>query len=137
MNTFMDLFLMAWSFDHKCRITRCWNPDHVEPVTHEENMARGAHALKTHCPHGHSYSEDNTRISSRGSRLCKTCGNIDSGAAETQLAGRGTGSGRVIQLGRVTGASAVTATDAPRTGRAQPEPRRKRDGMEVSEVPIN
>lgn len=27
--------------DHLCRTVRCWNPDHLEPVTHRENMLRG------------------------------------------------------------------------------------------------
>lgn len=28
--------------DHLCRRRRCVNPDHTEPVTHAENIARGA-----------------------------------------------------------------------------------------------
>lgn len=28
---------------------------------------------KTHCPRGHAYSPENTRLNSRGGRLCKTC----------------------------------------------------------------
>lgn len=28
--------------DHLCRNSRCWNPDHLEPVTHQENMRRSA-----------------------------------------------------------------------------------------------
>lgn len=27
--------------DHKCRIPCCVNPDHLEPVTHAENVRRG------------------------------------------------------------------------------------------------
>ena len=38
--------------DHVCRNTRCVNPAHLEPVTHQENVARFA-ALQTHCKHGH------------------------------------------------------------------------------------
>lgn len=26
--------------DHLCRVTRCWCPDHLEPVTRSENMLR-------------------------------------------------------------------------------------------------
>ena len=28
---------------------------------------------KTHCPHGHEYSEENTSINPSGARVCKTC----------------------------------------------------------------
>lgn len=28
--------------DHLCRNRRCINPDHLEPVTHQENVRRGA-----------------------------------------------------------------------------------------------
>lgn len=27
--------------DHKCRNTACFNPEHLEPVTHQENVRRG------------------------------------------------------------------------------------------------
>lgn len=27
--------------DHKCRVRNCVNPDHLEPVTHHENVLRG------------------------------------------------------------------------------------------------
>lgn len=27
--------------DHKCRCRACVNPDHMEPVTHQENVRRG------------------------------------------------------------------------------------------------
>jgi hypothetical protein len=33
--------------DHKCRITRCVNPDHLEPVSHAENMRRGINTKLT------------------------------------------------------------------------------------------
>jgi hypothetical protein len=31
--------------------------------------------LKTHCPRGHLYTKENTRVSSRGWRTCRACGN--------------------------------------------------------------
>lgn len=61
--------------DHLCRVTCCVNPDHLEPVTHQENMKRGffSETLKTHCPHGHPYNTDNTHINPKGHRVCRTC----------------------------------------------------------------
>jgi HNH endonuclease len=35
---------------HRCGVYACWNPDHLEPVTHAENQS---HLRKTHCKHGH------------------------------------------------------------------------------------
>ncbi len=65
--------------DHLCRVPRCVNPDHLEPVTHRENILRGnapaaIHARVTHCPEGHPYSEANTYIRKKnGSRNCRIC----------------------------------------------------------------
>ena len=68
--------------DHKCRVTCCVNPDHLEPVTSQENFRRGVgnkgeyHLAKTHCPSGHEYIEENTMYSSkkgRRYRVCRTC----------------------------------------------------------------
>jgi hypothetical protein len=38
-----------------CEIRHCCNPEHLEPVTQQENNRRAAHR-KTHCPRGHDYS---------------------------------------------------------------------------------
>jgi hypothetical protein len=61
-----------------CRHRRCANPDHLEPVTPEENILRGKgeaakNAAKTHCPEGHEYSDENTYIEPKGGRQCITC----------------------------------------------------------------
>lgn len=50
--------------DHLCRVRRCVNPDHLEPVTNRENTHRGdgpsGRAFRaTHCPKGHPYVEGN------------------------------------------------------------------------------
>lgn len=68
--------------DHLCRNKSCVNPAHLEPVTHLENMRRadygskgdrGKHnAVKTHCPVGHPYTADNTKLY-RGRRSCRVC----------------------------------------------------------------
>jgi hypothetical protein len=63
--------------DHLCRVRRCVNPEHLEPVTCRENLLRGdtltaANAAKTHCPKNHPYDETNTYMNA-GSRRCRTC----------------------------------------------------------------
>lgn len=58
--------------DHLCRVRRCVNPGHLEPVTPAENTRRGA-AVITHCPAGHPYDEENTRVRPNGHRGCNTC----------------------------------------------------------------
>lgn len=63
--------------DHLCRVRHCVNPGHLEPVTHAENCRRGLvgqnMAVKTHCPQGHAYDEQNTYVAASGSRQCRAC----------------------------------------------------------------
>jgi hypothetical protein len=64
--------------DHLCRNPQCCNPAHLEPVTGKENKARGTgvgakNITKTHCPHGHEYTPDNTWTSKMNERNCITC----------------------------------------------------------------
>jgi hypothetical protein len=64
--------------DHLCRVRRCVNPSHLEPVTHKENTLRGegpsaVHARKTHCIHGHELAGENLYLSPKGTRYCRTC----------------------------------------------------------------
>lgn len=64
--------------DHLCRVRHCVNPAHLEPVTSRENVHRSPiapaalNARKTHCPHGHEYTDDNTYFSG-GKRICRAC----------------------------------------------------------------
>lgn len=55
-----------------CTNRHCVAPHHLEAVTHAENMRRGA-AAKTHCIQGHEYTEENTYVTPRGDRNCRTC----------------------------------------------------------------
>ena len=61
--------------DHLCRNISCVYPAHIEPVTRSENLRRARLLLvpKTHCPHGHPYTDDNLYINPKGHRLCRTC----------------------------------------------------------------
>jgi hypothetical protein len=51
----------GFELDHLCRTPACVNPDHLEPVTHAENMRRGKIARKTHCKRGHPLSGENLK----------------------------------------------------------------------------
>ncbi len=67
--------------DHLCRTPACCNPKHLEPVTHQENIARGEFgatlrrkfASMTHCRNGHERSGDNIRMTKEGRRRCRAC----------------------------------------------------------------
>lgn len=62
--------------DHLCRVPSCINPDHLEPVTAAENLARGNLGKRmTHCKFGHELSGSNLSPShmSRGNRRCLEC----------------------------------------------------------------
>lgn len=68
--------------DHLCRNHSCCFPEHLEETTGAENKRRGygvgtISARKTHCPKGHEYSAENTkvRITKTGgvNRQCITC----------------------------------------------------------------
>jgi len=61
-------------YDHTCRVRHCVNPDHLEPVTHLENMQRAdcSRPHITHCPYGHEYNEENT-YKINGQRSCRAC----------------------------------------------------------------
>ncbi|WP_443060266.1 HNH endonuclease [Streptomyces sp. NBC_00444] len=67
--------------DHLCRNRACWNPWHIDPVTHAVNVQRGLAAaglraraaLVTRCPVGHSYEGANDRRRKDGKRYCHAC----------------------------------------------------------------
>jgi hypothetical protein len=65
--------------DHRCRVRRCCNPDHVRPVSRRENLlAPGSlspakpNSEKQACLRGHPFSPENT-YHWRGGRYCRTC----------------------------------------------------------------
>ncbi len=66
------------TLDHLCRVRRCVNPAHLEPVTARINNLRGMgnparNSRKTHCPKGHPYGDRTTYVSRLGWRYCQIC----------------------------------------------------------------
>ena len=62
--------------DHLCRVKKCVNPRHLQPVSQQVNVLRGdvARALRENrCINGHEYTPENTRINTAGARQCRTC----------------------------------------------------------------
>lgn len=72
--------------DHLCRVRDCVNPDHLEAVTHRENLIRSPRTLasinraKTVCLRGHPYNEANTYVTPEGHRQCRACRRINDAA---------------------------------------------------------
>jgi len=58
--------------DHLCKNILCVNPEHLEPVTRQENMRR--RYASNLCKNGHKLEGDNLRVG-KDSRRCKQCNN--------------------------------------------------------------
>lgn len=66
--------------DHLCRNRACINPDHLEPVTHAENILRGFNAAadnarRERCVNGHEFDavKPSPNNPDRKWRVCITC----------------------------------------------------------------
>ena len=60
--------------DHLCDYRPCINPDHLEIITHRENVrrSRARNLAATHCWRGHALTTENI-IMHHGWRVCRTC----------------------------------------------------------------
>jgi hypothetical protein len=57
--------------DHLCRRPVCVNPEHLEAVTHAENIRR---AFRSHaCKAGHPWTEATIYVRSNGTKTCRVC----------------------------------------------------------------
>lgn len=78
----------GFDVDHLCRLRCCVNPNHLEAVSHQENIRRGIkffcdngvprpnqNSVKKFCKRGHEFTSDNTKITSHGGRQCTLCFN--------------------------------------------------------------
>lgn len=69
------------TLDHLCSNKRCFNPDHLEPVSRIINTQRGEannsylarRRAATTCKAGHEYTEENTYMTNRKGRVCRQC----------------------------------------------------------------
>jgi len=87
---------VAWEWANNCQVpdgmeldhfacdrTECVNPTHVIPATTRQNTLRSdvtqasINQAKTVCDSGHDFTPENTYITSKGERACKTCKRID------------------------------------------------------------
>lgn len=76
------LSLDHYLFPDSCVGPRCCNPEHLELVTHQENVLRSSglaavNSRKTHCKNGHEFNEENTRHilgkTFTPERVCRAC----------------------------------------------------------------
>lgn len=71
-----------------------YSPENARFLTRSENTSEQAHPLKTHCIHGHPYTEENTkRDTTKGTRRCRICatGNTRRWRTRTNERNRGAG----------------------------------------------
>lgn len=63
---------------HKCDVRSCVRPDHLYAGNNSTNQRdavkrrRHPKSAKTHCPQGHEYSAESSKVKN-GARYCRTC----------------------------------------------------------------
>ena len=79
---FVDEIPSHLELDHLCSNKSCFNPDHLEAVTHQENINRWFNHIGSdkQCKNGHSRNRENTRYdtlaSGRTQVACRPCDRI-------------------------------------------------------------
>lgn len=86
-----------------CLHRRCVNPEHMEIVTVQENLARRSSVVVTHCPRGHEYAGDNLYITKTGSRQCVECNRVRARERQRRI--------RAMQKNNKTSKSALASLD--------------------------
>lgn len=77
--TFVGPIPTDTELDHVCRTPACVNPEHLEAVSHRDNLRRSPvqpstiNAAKTHCKRGHAFTDANTYLQGGRMRVCRTC----------------------------------------------------------------
>jgi hypothetical protein len=75
LNTFIPTNMEP---DHTCLNPKCFNPAHVDIVTHKENCIR-RNARRKFCNKGHELTDDNIiEYKSDGHKRCKKCRELSS-----------------------------------------------------------
>lgn len=103
--------------DHLCRVRRCVRPSHLQPVTHAENLRRGAGGplsdlrppapLPTHCNWGHELTPENTGYrKDTGRPVCRRCSSDRSLKSQRRKAGTPDG-----RIGSANAAAVLTEAD--------------------------
>ena len=73
----------TYMIDHVCRVPRCVNPEHLEPVTHGVNQRRGVNTradrawrqwrAEGKCSQRHTITPDRMYVMKNGQPGCLTC----------------------------------------------------------------
>lgn len=72
----------GYEIDHLCKVTNCVNPEHLEAVTHTENVRRSKrfNPIGSKCIRGHLMIEGNFKIRKEGFKRCLLCMKEDNNA---------------------------------------------------------